>query len=147
MVSRIPAHRASAPAELRRSRAIGDQAEALVEVAIPHRNKLWHRHISRQCSGATDEPRHAPSPHWERALSLNEPKASLGKESEGPAPTSLDSRTQTAVGERCFFIDGAGPSPSLLRLASSPRQTILSQRGEEAVASGCCPFFCCKDER
>src|SRR5690349_19205651 len=123
MVSRIPAHRASAPAELRcgppsqfrggivsasgcvadmppsetatgdlrRSRAIVDQAEALVEVAIPHRNKLWHRHISRECSGATDEPRDAPSPHWERALSLNEPKASLGKEGEGPAPARRDS--------------------------------------------------------
>src|SRR5689334_9326877 len=78
---------------------------------------------SCRCCGTTYETQDASSPHWERALSLNEPKASLGKEGEGPAPTRRDSRTQSVVGECCFVLGRAGPSPSLPRLASLPRQT------------------------
>src|SRR5689334_10657890 len=50
---------------------------------------LWDSYISAVLWDAGNAD--APSPRWERALSLNEPQASLEKEGEGPAPLRVNS--------------------------------------------------------
>src|SRR5438876_10813050 len=74
---------------------------------------------------------HASSPFWERASGLSaagslRPRC-LGRKGEGP---DLNAMTEVSRPIR----DAPGPSPCLPKLASSLRQTALSQWGEDASA-------------
>src|SRR3954453_5761865 len=74
----------------------------------------------------------ASSPNWERASGLSaagslRPRR-LGRKGEGP---DLSALTEALVSVR----NAPGPSPGLPKLASSLRQTVLSQWGEGRCGS------------